>query len=234
MSHSHGNGDHAHHVSSPFTLVLVLVILMILTALTFIAYFVEIWISEAFGVYIPQWVNVLVAMSIATVKGTLVLMYFMHLRHDNQLNTVILVSCVAAFAIFLGFTGLDLGNRGTIFAWKDGPIIEGGTSVGSLREIEVIGADGETSVRGITSGVSVAQFAKDPTIAGAVLGSKHYEKLVKKHDAEHGYHDHNSSSEHSRPRTGLTAGLFAAEAPVQAGHGHGDHGGDDHSEAESH
>ena len=113
MSHSnhHGHGEHAHHVTSMFTLVGVLAVLCALTVLTFLAYFVEIWITEAFGVYIPQWVNVVIAMSIALVKGTLVLLYFMHLRHDDQLNTVVFMSCIAAFMIFIGFTALDLGNQ---------------------------------------------------------------------------------------------------------------------------
>jgi len=214
-------GDNHHHVSSPFTLLTVLTILVILTIATFAAYFFETWLGEAFNVVIPQWVNVMVAMSIATVKGVLVLMYFMHLRHDNQLNTVVFISCVLAFAIFLGLTGLDLGNRGTVYSWKVDQIVEGGTSYGISREVSIDTGGERATTRAIQSGTSMAEFVTDPTIATAVLGSKNYQKLVEKHNA-HADHGHDSDADRSRPRSGLTSGLYADEAPE----GHGDHGGD--------
>lgn len=223
------HGQTHHHVSSPFTLLTVLTILVMLTIATFAAYFFETWLGNAFGVVIPQWVNVMVAMSIATVKGVLVLMYFMHLRHDNQLNTVIFISCVLAFAIFLGFTGLDLGNRGTVYSWKVDQIIEGGTSYGVSREVSIDTGGEQPTTAAIQSGMSMAEFVKDPTIAQAALGAKAYKKVLDKHNA-HAHHADPSSSEMSRPRTGLTAGLLSTEAPDDHGGHGGDHGGADHAE----
>lgn len=211
------HGENHHHVSSPFTLLTVLSILVVLTIATFAAYFFETWLGEAFNVVIPQWVNVMVAMSIATVKGVLVLMYFMHLRHDNQLNTVIFISCVLAFALFLGFTGLDLGNRGTVYSWKVDQIVEGGTAHGVSRTIS-IEQDGQTTTTSILDGTSMAEFVKDPAISRAVLGEEKYKKLVEKHNAHADHHD-GSTEEMSRPRAGLTAGLLATEEPD-------DHSGD--------
>lgn len=64
---------------------------------------VTVWVStHDFGVY-----NVLVAMGVATIKGALVCLYFMHLRYDNRVNQVVFVSAFVFLAIFVGLTGAD-------------------------------------------------------------------------------------------------------------------------------
>ncbi|MBI2646031.1 MAG: cytochrome C oxidase subunit IV family protein [Deltaproteobacteria bacterium] len=82
------------------TYLLVWVALLVLTVLTVsVSYY-------NFGI-----LNIVVAMGVATVKGTLVCLYFMHLKYDNRLNQVVFVSAFVFLAIFIGLTGSDLFLR---------------------------------------------------------------------------------------------------------------------------
>ncbi|MFO1519110.1 MAG: c-type cytochrome [bacterium] len=55
--------------------------------------------------------NIFVAMLIATIKGTLVCLFFMHLRYDNRINQVIFISAFVFLAIFVGLSASDIFNR---------------------------------------------------------------------------------------------------------------------------
>ena len=66
--------------------------------------FITVWVSYFnFGV-----LNVLVAMLIATIKASLVALFFMHLYEDNRLNQVVFISSFVFLAIFVGLTASDL------------------------------------------------------------------------------------------------------------------------------
>lgn len=126
---AHGHKDHGHVIVSVATLRLVLTALLFFTLLTVGAAKAELWIAETFHVVIPQAINVLVALSIATVKTILVVTFFMQLKYDNPLNTMIFVFTILTVAFFLGFTTLDLGNRGTLDRTKSVYIKPGGTGI---------------------------------------------------------------------------------------------------------
>src|SRR3989338_10558160 len=82
------------------TYLLVWAALLVLTVLTVsVSYY-------NFGV-----MNIVVAMGVATVKGTLVCLYFMHLKYDNRVNHVVFISAFVFLAIFIGLTGSDLFLR---------------------------------------------------------------------------------------------------------------------------
>jgi cytochrome c oxidase subunit 4 len=51
--------------------------------------------------------NLFVAMFIATVKGSLVVLYFMHLRWDRPFNALVFVSALAFMALFLALAMMD-------------------------------------------------------------------------------------------------------------------------------
>lgn len=51
--------------------------------------------------------EVIVAMSIATVKATLVGAYFMHLRYDKPLNAILLIFSLVFVALFIVLTVSD-------------------------------------------------------------------------------------------------------------------------------
>ena len=77
--------------------------LLILTAITIFA------AQADFG----SW-NLVVALLIAAVKSTLVALFFMHLKYDNRIYSVIFVGAILFLGIFITFTMFDTLNRGGI------------------------------------------------------------------------------------------------------------------------
>jgi cytochrome c oxidase subunit 4 len=58
--------------------------------------------------------NVVIAMLVATMKASLVVTFFMHLRHDKQFNTLTFLAAFLFLGIFIVFTYDDLGRRGEV------------------------------------------------------------------------------------------------------------------------
>ena len=200
-----GEHHHGHVIIQQGTLLGILIILLIFTVMTVLASRAEIIIANAFDLNIPQWVNVMVAMSIAVVKSTLVAMYFMQLKYDNKLNAVIFLASLFCVGLFLGFTMLDLGVRGSVYAWKSDQITLGGTGSPLLTR-----GRGEQQVT-ITSPITT--FARDSFIQQ--YGESRWEKYMLEKAAAKGHGAHGpegSSPDRSRPREGLTPGLFDASA----------------------
>ena len=75
--------------------------LLVLTVITVGAAYIE------FG---GNW-NIVIAMFIATVKATLVGLYFMHLKYDNLVNQVVFASSFVFLSIFIIFTICDIMAR---------------------------------------------------------------------------------------------------------------------------
>ncbi|MEQ1884094.1 MAG: cytochrome C oxidase subunit IV family protein [Bryobacteraceae bacterium] len=55
--------------------------------------------------------NIVIALAIATLKASVVALFFMHLLHDKPVNSVIAVSGFLFLGLFLTFVLLDLGYR---------------------------------------------------------------------------------------------------------------------------
>jgi len=55
--------------------------------------------------------NVVIALAIATVKASLVALFFMHLAHDKPVNGIIAVGGFIFLGLFLLFVFLDVGSR---------------------------------------------------------------------------------------------------------------------------
>lgn len=146
----HGHGGHGHTIIPLRTLVTVLVILLVFTGLTVAVANLEQVVAQAFGITLPAWVNVIVALSIAAVKSLIVAAYFMQLRYDNPINTLIAVFSILVLTFFLGFTMVDLGSRKTLYAYKGEQIIQGG--IGGVALAGGVEAPG---------GKSIAQFARE-------------------------------------------------------------------------
>lgn len=135
---AHAPGDHApgsshahaHHIVPQRLLLLVLSLLLFFTLLTVGCTLAEQWVAHAFNVVIPQWVNVTVALSIATVKSIIVAAYFMQLRYDSPVNTMIVVFTLICFSFFIGFTMIDMGNRDALYDYKAKVIVPGGGTAG--------------------------------------------------------------------------------------------------------
>lgn len=126
--YEHGGGAHKSHVIvGPFTLRIVLAALLIFTILTVGQARAEVWVQEYFSIELPKWLNVAIVMGIACIKAALVMAFFMQLKYDNPINSVIMAFTFLALGLFLGFTALDLFNRDNVYKWKAGEVISGGT-----------------------------------------------------------------------------------------------------------
>lgn len=79
-----------------------LLTLLVLTGLTVAASYIHFGSSAA---------NVVVALTIATIKATLVALFFMHLLHDKPVNGLIAGSGFLFLGLFLMFTLIDFDSR---------------------------------------------------------------------------------------------------------------------------
>jgi len=93
----------SQHVVSPRIYFAVFTSLMLLTALTVWAAFQDL------GPF-----NLVVALGIATLKATLVVLYFMHVRYNPKLIWLVIGLAVAWFGVFLVVTLSDYLSRGWI------------------------------------------------------------------------------------------------------------------------
>jgi cytochrome c oxidase subunit IV len=89
--------SHSHHIIPFPALVATGLALTVLTILTVAVYYIQ----------LPDPINIIVALSIAIVKATLVGAIFMGLYWDNKFNTLILLMAFLFFFVFVGITMLD-------------------------------------------------------------------------------------------------------------------------------
>jgi cytochrome c oxidase subunit 4 len=95
---------HHEHVVNPKAeargYVLTLVALLFLTVITVGASYID------FGQG-----NIVIALAIATVKATLVALFFMHLAHDRPINGLIAVAGFIFLGLFIMFDLIDINTR---------------------------------------------------------------------------------------------------------------------------
>lgn len=94
--HEHHDADFAHP-SPPRTLLATFSALILLTILTVV-------LAAAFDLgRFEVWVS----LGIATVKATLVILFFMHMLHDKPFNALFFLSSLLFVALFIGITLMD-------------------------------------------------------------------------------------------------------------------------------
>lgn len=96
----HAPGMHVAHISSAGTLLKVLLALLFLTIITVAVSRVD------FGS-----ANLAIAMLIAVIKMSLVMTWFMHLRHDTAVNILFILSSFLFLSLLFLFTLSDYGTR---------------------------------------------------------------------------------------------------------------------------
>jgi cytochrome c oxidase subunit IV len=92
---SHG-GAHGPHVVSPANLLGVYFLLIIFTVVTYAASRIDL------GQF-----NIWIALAIAVVKSSLVILYFMHLRWDRPFNALAIITAILFVALFIGLALMD-------------------------------------------------------------------------------------------------------------------------------
>jgi cytochrome c oxidase subunit 4 len=132
----HESHHHGHVIVRPTTLVAVLLTLLFLTGVTVGAAHLEGWVAETWHIHVPSLFNAFVALSIAVAKAILVFLFFMQLKYDSPLNSIIMGFCFFAVGLFLFFSMIDLGNRAVIYPYKNGEIQIGGQGIATEREVK--------------------------------------------------------------------------------------------------
>lgn len=100
QTHHDSHGSDAHHIIPLPTYYKIFGTLILLTIITVVAAKID------FGAW-----NAVVAFGIASIKASLVLGYFMHLKYDNMMNRVIIGSGVFFLLVLWFFSVLDIGTR---------------------------------------------------------------------------------------------------------------------------
>ena len=92
--------EHSEHLVSPAIYVAIFLALIVGTGLTVWAAF------QNFGAF-----NIVIALGIATMKATLVVLYFMHARYSPKRTQLVIVCAVFWLAIMLALTLSDYQTR---------------------------------------------------------------------------------------------------------------------------
>ena len=110
MASTEHHADEHHglaHVASIKVLVGTGGTLLVLTLVTVLATRID------FGANI----NLGVAMAIAVLKASLVILFFMHLKYDKLFHSVVFISAILAASLFVGFTLMDTGQYQSTNIW---------------------------------------------------------------------------------------------------------------------
>ncbi len=99
-THHEQSVEHAHEHGGAAVYLRTLLALLFLTIVTVGASYID------FGSG-----NVVIALFIATIKASLVALFFMHLRWDKPINAIIAVAGFLFLGIFLMFDFIDFGTR---------------------------------------------------------------------------------------------------------------------------
>ena len=130
MSHEHteANIEHHHpkahehagigHAVPMWFLAFICAILLLLTGVTVFSSFIDFneW-------HMPE-MNLLLALIIATVKASIVCLYFMHLRWDRPFVSFIFITSVIRQALFIGFAITDTKEYQTLVDQNDSSVIQ--------------------------------------------------------------------------------------------------------------
>jgi cytochrome c oxidase subunit 4 len=92
--------EHSEHIVPPSTYIVIISILFFLTALTVAAAYVNL------GKF-----NIVVALAIATVKATLVVLFFMHAKYSPKRTKLVIIAGIFWLLILLFMTLSDYASR---------------------------------------------------------------------------------------------------------------------------
>lgn len=97
---AHDDGQMHIHVVPLKLLAGIFIILMVLTVLTYAVTMIDLGYTG----------NLIVAITIAVIKGALVCLYFMHLRWDNLFNSLSLLTAILFVGLFIVIASIDSGQ----------------------------------------------------------------------------------------------------------------------------
>ncbi len=89
-----------HHIVSPVVYIVIGATLLVLTGITVAASYVEM------GIFNP-----IVALGIAVLKATLVVLFFMHVKYSSRLTKLTVAAGLFTFVVLVGMTLADYFTR---------------------------------------------------------------------------------------------------------------------------
>jgi cytochrome c oxidase subunit 4 len=92
-----------HHVSPKHVYVGVFAALLVLTGITYLVSYADLGAAS-----LP------VAMVVASMKASLVIAFFMHLKYEDRVFAFLFGTCLVFVAIFFSFTLYDMNNSGYV------------------------------------------------------------------------------------------------------------------------
>ena len=92
--------EHVHHIVSPRVYIVIIISLLVLTGVTVGASFLE----------LNVW-NPIIALLIAVVKATLVVLFFMHVKYSTRLTMLTVGAGLFTFLALVGMTLSDYISR---------------------------------------------------------------------------------------------------------------------------
>ncbi|MBX3190975.1 MAG: cytochrome C oxidase subunit IV family protein [Labilithrix sp.] len=101
--HGHDEGAVHAHISSSAFYIFIFVCLLGLTGLTVGQSYVDL-----------GRMNIVLVILIATMKASLVVSFFMHLKYDNRFNALIFISTLFFIGVFFAYTMNDTDRRGDL------------------------------------------------------------------------------------------------------------------------
>ncbi len=149
--HTDSHHDTGHHLhGGPKVYGVVLAALLTLTIITVVASKIDFGSASA---------NVIIALIIATIKATIVALWFMHLKYDKPVNGMIFASTLFFLALFFAYPYIDTNSRTDVKPsnWK-GPAYM---------------PDSGSAVRGIGANFPVAPAPPPPGAKPAEPAAKH-------------------------------------------------------------
>ena len=100
MTENHANHQEEHHIVSPKVYVVILLSLLLGTALTVWASFIDLGV-----------LNPVIALAIACTKAVLVVLFFMHVKYSPKLTKLTVGAGVFTFIVLIGMTLADYFTR---------------------------------------------------------------------------------------------------------------------------
>jgi len=110
MSEQHQEHEQEHHIVSPGVYLVILLALLVGTAATVAASYIDLgeWhIAPGLTLF---W-NPVVALAIATTKAMLVVLFFMHVKYSTRLTKLTVASGLFTFLVLIGMTLADYFSR---------------------------------------------------------------------------------------------------------------------------
>ena len=128
----HSSSDTSHdahhgpgHIVSPPILIATGLGLLVLTVITVVVAGID--LGEA---------NIYIALGIAVLKGSLVALFFMHLRWDRPFNQIVFVSSLCFVGLFIAFAMTDTAEYREFIVDGDAPAVKK-----ALAEVEAAQAE---------------------------------------------------------------------------------------------